>query len=135
MTPPRLAKNRVFFGLNLATLLVYAGLAIMFFLLPFELIDRRGLSPTAAGLTFLPFTLGVGLLSRLFGGLADKVGARIMLIAGPLGAALAYAWLAFGQGASLTVGVDRPDGAAGDFVCRAGGAADGVGDVERRTSR
>ena len=108
MTPPRLAKNRVFFGLNLATLLIYAGLSIMFFLLPFELIDRRGLSPTDAGLTFLPFTLGVGLLSRLFGGLADKVGARFMLIVGPLGAALAYVWLAFGQDASLIAGVIGP---------------------------
>jgi NAD(P)-dependent dehydrogenase (short-subunit alcohol dehydrogenase family) len=43
-----------------------------------HLIDRRGLAPTAAGLAFLPFTLGVGLLSRLFGGLADRIGARAM---------------------------------------------------------
>jgi hypothetical protein len=37
MIPPRLAQNRAFVGLNAATLLIYAGLAIMFFLLPFEL--------------------------------------------------------------------------------------------------
>jgi hypothetical protein len=43
MTPPRLAQNRVFLGLNVATLLVYAGLSIMFFLVPFDLVDRRGL--------------------------------------------------------------------------------------------
>jgi EmrB/QacA subfamily drug resistance transporter len=108
MTPPRLAKNKNFFGLNVATLLIYAALAIMFFLLPFELIDRRGLSPTNAGLTFLPFTLGVGLLSRMFGAIADKIGARTMLIAGPLGAAAAFIWLAFGQVASLMVGVIGP---------------------------
>ena len=36
----------------------------MFFLVPFDLVDRRGLAPTSAGLAFLPFTLGVGLLSR-----------------------------------------------------------------------
>ncbi len=71
-------------------LLIYGGLAIMFFLLPFDLVDRRGLPPTDAGLVFLPFTLAVGLLSRVFGGLADKMGARTMLMAGPLGAALAY---------------------------------------------
>ena len=53
MTPPRLMKNRVFLGLNVATLLVYAGLSIMFFLLPFDLVDRRGLPPIDAGLAFL----------------------------------------------------------------------------------
>jgi EmrB/QacA subfamily drug resistance transporter len=108
MTPPRLARNRPFLGLNVATLLVYAGVAIMFFLLPFDLVERRGLSPIDAGLTFLPFTLGVGLLSRLFGSLADAIGARAMLIAGPLGAALAYAWMALGQDASLPLGVIGP---------------------------
>jgi EmrB/QacA subfamily drug resistance transporter len=90
MTPPRLVQNRVFLGLNVATLFVYAGLSIMFFLVPFDLVDRRGLASTAAGLAFLPFTLGVGLLSRLFGGLADSIGARAMLIAGPVGAAVAF---------------------------------------------
>jgi predicted MFS family arabinose efflux permease len=108
MTPPRLAKNREFFGLNLATLLVYGGLSIMFFLLPFELVDRRELSSTEAGLAFLPFTLGVGLLSKIFGGLADKIGARAMLIIGPAGAALAYVWMALSQSASLMIGVIGP---------------------------
>jgi EmrB/QacA subfamily drug resistance transporter len=108
MTPPRLAKNRVFVGLNVATLLIYAGLSIMFFLLPFDLVDRRGLAPTDAGLIFLPFTLGVGLLSQLFGRLADKIGARTLLIAGPLGAALAHLWLALAHDASLLVGVIGP---------------------------
>lgn len=108
MTPPRVVRNRAFLGLNLATLLVYGGLSIMFFLLPFDLVDRRGLPPIDAGLAFLPFTLGVGLLSRVFGGLADKVGARPMLIAGPAGAALAYVWMAFGENALLVVGVIAP---------------------------
>ena len=108
MTPPRLAANRVFLGLNVATLLIYAGISIMFFLLPFDLVDRRGLSPTDAGLVFLPFTLGVGLLSRGFGRLADKMGARALLIAGPLGAALAYVWFALAHHASLIAGVILP---------------------------
>lgn len=108
MTPPRLALNRPFLGLNLSTLMVYAGLSIMFFLLPFELVDRRGLPSTDAGLAFLPFTLGVGLLSRLFGGLADRIGARAMLVAGPLGAALAYVWMALGRDAALAAGVIGP---------------------------
>jgi EmrB/QacA subfamily drug resistance transporter len=108
MTPPRLAGNRPFLALNVATLLVYAALSIMFFLVPFDLVDRRGLSATDAGLIFLPFTLGVGLLSRLFGGLADVTGARTMLIIGPVGAALAYAWMALARDASLLFGVLGP---------------------------
>jgi MFS family permease len=80
----------------------------MFFLLPFDLVDRRGLAATEAGLVFLPFTLGVGLLSRFMGGVADRIGARAMLVAGPLGAALAYGWMALGREASLWVGVIGP---------------------------
>jgi EmrB/QacA subfamily drug resistance transporter len=108
MVPPRLARHRVFVALNGATLLVYAGLAIMFFLIPFDLVERRGLSPLDAGLTFMPFTLGVGLLSRLFSGLADRLGTRTMLIAGPLGAAVAFGWMAMTRDTSLAVGVLGP---------------------------
>jgi EmrB/QacA subfamily drug resistance transporter len=113
MTPPRLVANRPFLGLNLATLMVYAGLSIMFFLLPFDLVDRRDLQSTDAGLAFLPFTLGVGLLSRVFGGMADRVGARVMLIVGPAGAAAAYVWMALGKEASLMLGVIAPMGLLG----------------------
>ena len=108
MTPPRLVENRPFVGLNLATLLVYAGLSLMFFMLPFELVDRRALTPAEAGLAFLPFTLGMGLLSEAFGALADRWGARAMLIAGPVGAALAFLWLALGRDAPLLIGIIGP---------------------------
>jgi EmrB/QacA subfamily drug resistance transporter len=108
MTPPRLVENRTFFGLNASTLMIYSGLAIMFFLLPFDLVDRRGMTPTDAGLAFLPFTLGLGLLSRPFGALADSIGARAMLIAGAAGASLALLWMAFGQNVSLILAVIAP---------------------------
>jgi MFS family permease len=108
MTPPFLARNRTFVALNVATLLIYTALGIMFFLLSFELIDQRRLSPTEAGLVFLPFTLGVGFLSQPFGAMADKIGARAMLIAGPLGAAFALVLLALGETASLALGVVAP---------------------------
>jgi EmrB/QacA subfamily drug resistance transporter len=113
MTPPRLAQNRAFVGLNAATLLIYAGLAIMFFLLPFELEDHRSLSPASVGLAFLPFSLGVGLLSRFFGSLADSIGARRMLVAGAVGASVAYIWMALGQGAAMIPGVIAPQALMG----------------------
>jgi EmrB/QacA subfamily drug resistance transporter len=108
MTPPRLMGNRAFVSLNAATLFIYAGLAAMFFLVSFDLIDRRGLTPTGAGLVFLPFTLGVGLLSQPFGALADKLGARTMLIVGPLAASVAFLLLALASNASLEAGVLAP---------------------------
>jgi EmrB/QacA subfamily drug resistance transporter len=113
MTPPRLASNRVFVGLNVATLLIYGGLAILFFLLPFELIDRRGLSSAAAGLAFLPFTLGIGLLSRPFSGFARTFGARAMIIAGAIGAALAEIWMALARDAALLAGILAPQALLG----------------------
>jgi predicted MFS family arabinose efflux permease len=113
MTPPRLLTNKVFVGLNVATLLIYAGLGIMFFLLPFDLIDRRGLSPTNAGLAFLPFTLSMGLLSRISGAMADSVGARVMLIVGSSGAVVAYAAIGLGKAASVVLGVIVPMGVLG----------------------
>jgi MFS family permease len=108
MTPPRLMANRPFVGLNVATLFIYTGLSIMFFLLSFDLVDRRGLSPTSAGLAFLPFTLGVAALSQPFGAVADKIGARTPLIVGPLGAGFALLLLALGKDASLKLGVLAP---------------------------
>lgn len=108
MTPPYLLRNHAFVGLNLATLMVYVGLSIMFFLLPFNLIDRRGLSSTGAALVLLPFTLAMAVLSPAFGRLADAVGPRIMLIVGPIGAAFAFIWLAIGHASSLTFGVIGP---------------------------
>ncbi len=131
MTPPRLMENRAFLGLNVATLMVYAGVSIMFFLLPFDLVDRRALSSTDAGLAFLPFTLGVGLLSDLFGRLADKIGARAMLIAGPAGAALAYVWMALGQEEFSDAGRDRAHDTAWPVLRRARSTAHCVRPVER----
>jgi len=113
MTPPRLALNRDFVGLNVATLLIYAGLSIMFFLLPFDLIDRRRLSPTSAGLAFLPFTLAVGLLSPYFGNLGDKFGTRAMLIAGAVGASVAYVWMMLTHDRSFWLGVIAPQAVLG----------------------
>jgi EmrB/QacA subfamily drug resistance transporter len=113
LTPPRLLQNLDFVGLNVATLLIYGGTAILFFLLPFDLIDRRGLTPAAAGLAFLPFSLAVGLLSPLFGGLSGRLGARTMLIAGAVGAAAAYVWMLLAHDRGLMPGVIAPQALLG----------------------
>jgi LysR family hydrogen peroxide-inducible transcriptional activator len=58
-----------------------------------------------SSLPFVPFTLGVGLLSRVFGGLGDKIGA--LLIAGPAGAALAYVWTVDQTDEGLASGINN----------------------------
>lgn len=108
MTPPRIFADRAFAGLNAATMTIYIGLSIMFFVAPFDLIDRRGLSATQAGLVFLPFTLSLGVLSRAFGQWADRHGPLTLLIAGPMLAAGSFAWLALGQDSGLMGGVILP---------------------------
>lgn len=108
MLPAAIFRGADFNRLNLATLLIYAGLSIMFFLLPFELVDRRGLTATQAGLAFLPFTIAVGLLSRTMGGLADRFGPAPLLVTGPLVAAIGFLALAFLREADLALGVVAP---------------------------
>jgi EmrB/QacA subfamily drug resistance transporter len=90
MAPPHLFRHMSFAGLNIATVFLYFALSVMFFVLPFRLIETYELSATTAGLLFLPFTLSVGFLSQWFGGLADRLGVKPMLIAGSLLAALGY---------------------------------------------
>src|SRR4029077_3472347 len=106
-------KEPGFLGLNIATLLLYTGLSIVLFQLPFDLVDRRHLPATVAGMAFLPFTLGVGLPSRFFGGVADTTGPRAMLIAGPIGAAVAYVWMGVAHQSGLMIGVIGPMGLLG----------------------
>ena len=103
--------------LNVATLLIYIGLSIMFFLVPFDLVDRRGLSPVDAGLISSVHTRRRSFVAAIRGR-GDKFGARAMLIVGPLGAALALLLLAFGKPLRWS-SVNRADGTAGDLVCSA----------------
>ena len=80
--PAALFRSRAFVVANVVTLFLYGALAGVLFLLPFDLIARRGMPASAVGLTLLPFGLIIGLLSRLSGGLADRFGARNLLVGG-----------------------------------------------------
>jgi EmrB/QacA subfamily drug resistance transporter len=109
MMPLELFRSRRFSGINLLTLFLYGALGAAFFFLPYLLIQARGCSATAAGAAYVPFTLAVGLLSRGSGWLANKIGMRGLLVAGPTLAAAGFALLGSGAGsywitlASMTV--------------------------------
>jgi EmrB/QacA subfamily drug resistance transporter len=92
--PLSLFRSRPFLVTNIVTLFLYGALAGVLFLLPFDLIGRRGMAASTVGLTLLPFGLIIGLLSRPVGGLADRHGARGFLVGGSLVVASAAAVLA-----------------------------------------
>src|SRR5437868_4518061 len=93
MMPLKLFSSRMFTGVNLLTLLLYAGLGGAFFFLPFLLIQVHGFSATLAGAAFLPFTIIMAVLSRWSGGLIDRFGARLPLTIGPAIAAIGFVLL------------------------------------------
>ena len=98
LMPPELFRDPAFLGANVMTLFLYGALSAVLFLLPFDLIARRGLSATEVGLSLLPFGLIIGTLSRGAGQLVDRTGARPLLAAGSALVALATAALALSPG-------------------------------------
>src|SRR5258706_2206346 len=64
---------------NLETFGMYAGLGILFFYLTIYLQQVAGYSAFRSGLTTLPLTIVLFLLSRRFGALADRYGPRLFM--------------------------------------------------------
>ena len=94
MLPLAMLRIRNFAGANLLTLLLYAGLSGGLYFFPLALIQVQGASATLAGAALLPFALILTLFSNAAGRLADRVGPRLMLVTGPLIAAVGFALFA-----------------------------------------
>jgi EmrB/QacA subfamily drug resistance transporter len=84
MLPLALFKRRNFAVGNLETVALYAGLSVLFFFLVLYLQQVAGYSPLQSGLALLPETVVMFSLSSRFGALADRLGPRAFMGAGPL---------------------------------------------------
>jgi EmrB/QacA subfamily drug resistance transporter len=91
MLPLALFRSRTFTLANLLTLLLYAALGVILFLVPLNLIQVQHYSATAAGAALLPFPVIMFTLSRWSGGLVTRIGSRLPLTIGPTLAALGLA--------------------------------------------
>uniref|UniRef100_UPI0035C9649E MFS transporter n=1 Tax=uncultured Sphingomonas sp. TaxID=158754 RepID=UPI0035C9649E len=84
MMPLALFASRPFVGLTVLTLLLYGALGGLLVLLPYLLIVGGGYSPGQAGFALLPFSIVIGIASRLAGRLAERIGPRLPLTIGPI---------------------------------------------------
>jgi len=106
MLPVDVFASRQFTAANLVTFAVYAALGGVFFLLVVDLQVVAGFSPLAAGTSLLPITLCMLLLSSRSGALAQRIGPRLPMSAGPLlCAAGALLMLRIGPSASYVADV------------------------------
>ncbi|WGM19050.1 MFS transporter [Paenarthrobacter sp. OM7] len=84
MLPLRLFAIRNFGWGNLATLAIYGGISLGFFVLGIYLQQVGGMAATMAGIALLPGTVILMLCASYFGGLAGKYGPRWFMTVGPL---------------------------------------------------
>ena len=104
MMPLSLFSSRAFAGTNVLTVFLYAALSMVFFVLPFTLIERHRYSLVAASSAMLPFVVVMFVLSRWAGRFADRHGPQLPLVLGPLIVAVGYLLMmrVAGHGAYLT---------------------------------
>ncbi|MCW2756371.1 MAG: major facilitator transporter [Nocardioidaceae bacterium] len=106
MVPTELFKDRVFSAANLMTFLVYGALGVLFFFVILQLQVSAGFSAFQAGLSGLPITVAMVLLSSRFASLAARTGPRLPMTVGPLVCAAGVLLLVpIGAGTSYWTGV------------------------------
>ena len=79
-----LFANRAFSGANLMTFMAYGALGALLFVLVLHLQISAGYGALAAGISTLPITVVLLLLSARSGALAARIGPRLQMTVGPL---------------------------------------------------
>jgi len=109
MMPLRLFRSRAFSAVNLVTAMVYSALAGVFFFVVINLQVVVGFSPLGAGVSLLPITASMLLLSSRSGALSARIGPRFPMAVGPLICAAALVMLSrIGPGATYWGSVFGP---------------------------
>ncbi|WP_433045348.1 DHA2 family efflux MFS transporter permease subunit [Dactylosporangium sp. CS-033363] len=91
MLPLELFRSAQFSATNVVTFIVYGALGGALFLLPIQLQQVAGYSPLEAGVSLLPVTIVMLLLSSRSGALAARIGPRLQMSAGPIVAGVGMA--------------------------------------------
>jgi EmrB/QacA subfamily drug resistance transporter len=106
MVPLGVFRSRQFSGANLVTFAVYGALGASTFLLVVHLQEDLGYSALLAGASLLPISALMFAFSARIGALAQRIGPRGLMTAGPLVAAAGLALLTLAEpGASYAAGV------------------------------
>jgi EmrB/QacA subfamily drug resistance transporter len=93
MLPLGLFRRRNFAIGNLATLMIYGGLGAATFFVTIFLQQVAGFTPIAAGLSLVPLTIIMWLLSRRWGALSARIGPRLLMGFGPIVAGIGLIWM------------------------------------------
>ncbi|MEU4329225.1 MFS transporter [Nonomuraea dietziae] len=101
LVPVSLFNNHVFTAVNVVTLIMYAAMGVVFFLLTLQLIVVAGFSEVAAGAALLPVTVLMMLLSARAGETARRYGPRLPMTIGILVAGAGFLLMStIGEGSS-----------------------------------
>ncbi|MGD1934499.1 MAG: MFS transporter [Candidatus Phaeomarinobacter sp.] len=95
MMPLGLFGTWDFSAISVLTLFLYGALGGLLVLLPYTLITGYQFTAVETGLAMLPMPLILGVLSPVLGGLAGRLGVRVVLSVGPLLVATGFFWLSF----------------------------------------
>ncbi|GAA3210402.1 MFS transporter [Dactylosporangium siamense] len=104
MLPLDLFSSPQFSATNVVTFVIYGAIGGALFLLPIQLQQVAGYTPLQAGVSLLPITVIMLLLSARSGALAARIGPRLQMSAGPLlvGVGMALFARITGSGSYLT---------------------------------
>jgi MFS family permease len=94
MVPMAFFRNRAFSASNLSMLMLYASLLSTVFFLAQYFQASLGYGPLAAGLRFLPWTTTLFVVAPLAGSLADRIGARPLIVLGLAMQGAGFCWVA-----------------------------------------
>ncbi len=84
LIPPQVLRTREFISINVVTVLYYMGLSAFFFFAPLYLQQVLGYSAVWSGLTIMPISILIMILSQFVGRLADRIGTVLPLVTGML---------------------------------------------------